>query len=256
MNGSASRPASSSRRRRWAIPADMPPSGAPDGTQPSARVGGAAQRDVGRAADPHGQVRLHGPGGDAHLLVGPGVAGVRRELVVEHRPHRVERLVQQGVAPGGVDAERGELAVDGSAADPEDGPTAGQGVERRPLLGRRQRVAQRQGVAPPDEPDPMRDGRQVGQGGHAVPPHRGQLVGPLLGHGDVVAHRDVGEAGVLGDAGDGRDLVDAGAGLPRLGVPGRLGLDGQPEAERHRSWTVDVPQRDPLLAGQPGRTRP
>ena len=88
------------------MPADMPPSGGPDGTHPSPRV--AARRSA-TSDDPPTQTGrwcLHGPGGDAHLLVRPRLAGVRGELVVERGPHRVDRLVEQGVPPGVVDAER------------------------------------------------------------------------------------------------------------------------------------------------------
>src|SRR5262249_14125917 len=59
--------------------------------------------------------------------------------------------------------------------------------------------------------------------------------------GDVIAHGDVEEAGLVARAGDARDLVGAGSPLPRGGEEGRLRDDGKlhPPHQGPRRYDLD-----------------
>jgi hypothetical protein len=198
------------------------PAVAPLGRPTEGRLRAAAHPD-GRTA------RLDRPGALADLLAdaGPRRAVEVRVLVSEGGAEGVDRLVEQGAAAGEVEPEHLELRLDVPDADAHDDPPARDRIERGERLGHGERVAVRGDVDVAEQPGAAGDAGQPAEGRHGVPPGRAHGRGPVLGDGQVVAHGQVPEAGLVGRPCDRTQLVGAGVRLPRLDVEGALGLDGE-----------------------------
>jgi hypothetical protein len=110
--------------------------------QPSVALeGGPAHGGRGGTSDPHRYAGLRGPRALAEALEVIELAVVFGELVgAEGCAQGVDRLVEDGPAPGEVDPERLELLPHVARADPEDQPSAAQVVEGGVLLGGEQGV--------------------------------------------------------------------------------------------------------------------
>jgi hypothetical protein len=137
----------------------------------------------------------------------------------------VDRLVEDGSPPREVDPEGLELLRYVPGADPEDQPAAGEMVERRVLLGGDEGVTEPDDGDMAEEPYALGHSRQEGERGDGVVPDGTHRRGEAPRDGDVVAAREVVEAGAVGDSGDFGEVVRAGCGLPGLGVDRALRLD-------------------------------
>ncbi len=168
-----------------------------------------------------------GRGRQAGVLHRPTLTGVLGVLVLERGAHDVEGLVQRRTTIVEVEVEQFELGIDVARAHTEDGAPVRHVVEREESFRRHQRMPIRQHVHVAEQARLRGDAGEVSEGRERVPPRRahGFVVRP--GNRDVVAHRDIEEAALVADLRDGGELVDACAGLPVLGVPGALRLDGQ-----------------------------
>src|SRR5690606_16754115 len=111
------------------------------GQPPVPEEGGAADRGLGRAADPdRGAARADRAGVEADL----GPVGARGDvLVLERGADDRDRLGDLPAAGLEVDAERGELALDVAGAGAEDRPAAAEPVEGEEGLRGGERVAGR-----------------------------------------------------------------------------------------------------------------
>jgi hypothetical protein len=139
----------------------------------------------------------------------------------------VDRLVQHGPAPLEVDAERLELLPHMSGPDPEDQTAARQVIEGGVLLGREEWMPQPHDGDVTEQPYPLGGRREEGEGGDGVVPDRAHRGREAARDGDVVAAREVGEAGAVGGAGDLDEVAGARTGLPLFRVDRALRLDGK-----------------------------
>ncbi len=149
----------------------------------------------------------------------------------------VEALVEHGPALPEVHAQGLELLLDVPRAHPEDQPAAAEVVEGGVLLGGEQGVSQADDRDVAEQPDAGGGGGEEGERGDGVVPDRAHRGGQPARDADVVAAREVGEAGPVGGAGDAEEVLGARARLPGLGVDRALRLDGKlhPVRQRHRA---------------------
>ena len=192
--------------------------GVPCGSQPSPRSAGPAEGGRRRAARPRSAGRRPGGAGAAAR----SVPSPQPNSSDHAGPDAVDGLVGEAAALGEGDAEDVELGLDVAGADAEDDPAARELVEGGERLGRHQRVAVGGDVDVAQQPGAA-SVMPASQPSVATVSYQTVLMrlGPVGGDGDVVAHGDVDEAGLVGRPGDRRELVAPGGRLPRLGVVGR-----------------------------------
>ena len=156
-----------------------------------------------------------------------------RPLLGEHRLDDRERLLE----PVHPLADRREVVAVAlvldlvpGGAEAEDRPPAGDGVERRDLLGQQRRIAVRDARDERPEPDAR---RLAGEGGEHRPALEHRLVGPAdaVDLVEVVHDRDEVEAGRLGRLG----LLDDAVEQPlRRGVGVGVGGEVETEPDAHQ----------------------
>ena len=158
------------------------------------------------AADPDGRM------GSAHRSrVGRDAAGVEVAALEGHvvagpdRLQHVERLVEQLVALGVVDAERRELSLQVAGADGQREAAAGQHVERGGCLGDHERVAIRQHDDVRDQPQRGGVGGREAEGDERVEGVVAATVEPALRGRGVVGEPEAVEPRRLRGRGHGCD---------------------------------------------------
>lgn len=190
------------------------------------------------AADPQRDAVLRRAGPLAESLEVVQLAVVFGELVgSEGGPQGVEALVEHRAALPEVHPQGLELLLDVSGTDPEEQPASAEVVERGVLLGGEQGVPQPDDRDMAEQPDAFGGGGQEGERGDGVVPDGAHRGGQPARDADVVAARQVGEAGPVGGAGDVQQVLGTGLRLPGLGVEGALRLDGKlhPVPQAHRT---------------------
>lgn len=196
--------------------------------------GGPAYSGRGGPADPHRYTGLRGTGTLSEPLEVVELAVVFGELLgAEGGAQGVDRLVEDGPAPGEVDPEHLELLPHMARTHAENQPAAAEMVEGGVLLGGDQGVPQPDHRHVAQQPDAFGHGRQVGEGGDRVVPDRAHRGGEAARDRHVVAGGDVREPGTVGGPGHLDEVLRTGAGLPGFGVDRALGLDGQLDAVLH-----------------------
>ena len=166
--------------------------GAGNGFQPSpcSATPTAGERAVATDPDRHvARLRVH-----ADLL--GGVAGALEAVPIgaPHAAHRLERLVEELVAPLEVDAERAVLAAQVAGCHRQREPTAREHVDGGGRLRDEERVAVRQHDDVGDQPDALGHRGDVGERGERVERVVAARVEPLVGRRRVVGERDAVEA--------------------------------------------------------------
>ena len=157
------------------------------------------------------------------LTAAGGVAAALEAVLVgaPHAAHRLERLVEQLVAPLEVDAERAVLAAQVAGRDREREAPTGQRVDGRRRLGHEERVAVGQHDDVRDQPDPLGHRGDEGQRGERVERVVTAGLEPLVRRRRVVGERDAVEPGGLGGAGEAREaLPDTNSGLYGWAISG------------------------------------
>ena len=166
----------------------------------------AADRGLGRAADPHRQVGLHRLGRDRRALEAI-VPALEIDAVLAPQPgDDLERLVGAPAARPGVDVERLPFRPE-RAADAEGRQQAalGQHVDGGALLGEQHRIAQRQRH---DVHAEAQAARAAGQGGHRRHAFEDRLAADqaigLPQRIDAARLAEIDPAPVVGGAGEGK----------------------------------------------------
>jgi hypothetical protein len=112
---------------------------------------------VAQHGNPHGRARaLHGHDVQLHVVDAVVFPRVREPLARPRAQDDVQRFVEPLALRGGLDAEAGVLVAQVSRADAEVEASVRQDVDHRVVLGRPQRVIERQDDHPGPETDPAR----------------------------------------------------------------------------------------------------
>ena len=215
--------------------------GVPCGIQPSPRAATRRERGLAVPADPDRRTRvLHRPRPLTDVLEAPVLTGVLGPFVGERGGDRVDGFVRARAALLERNAEHLELAFDVTDADTHDRAAARERVERGEGLGRLQRVLVGGDEHVRHHARARRLRGEEAERGDRIEPLRRHHLRGFAGHRDVVAHRDVEEAGAVARARDVDHVLHGGVlALPRRRRAHRQRLHRQLQPVREHTFRDD-----------------